>query len=181
MTTQIQRRERNKQIRRVRVADEPVDIPLNPEVHVGIVQRLAMSGMDRDAIAAVLGVRVRTLRKWEAENDEIAKSMATGHAEAASEVIQALYDQAVGWIDPKTGRRRGANVVAGVFLAKNWLGYASEPAQLKPPEEDDGKGQEFSADQVSALARKLIGKAEGSDEGPVIDMDAVDAEFEEFD
>ena len=182
MTTKRQRRERNNLIRLERVEGEPAEVEFNPAAHPGLVKRLAMGGLERDQIAAVIGIRTGTLRAWERQSAEVAQHLRAGQVIAGAEVVQSLFDQAVGWVDEKTGRRRGTNVVAGIFLAKNWLGYANEPAAIRPPDDSDKPkdGENMTPEQVAGVARALMKKAADAGDGPVIDLDAEDAEFSDF-
>lgn len=43
-----------------------------------------------------------------------------------AEVLGALHDQAVGWLDDN-GRRRGTNIVETIFWLKNRRGWRNEP------------------------------------------------------
>ena len=141
-------------------------IHYDPDMHPGIVRRLAMMGATRERIAAVLGISPNTLRNWADRHEELRLELLSGSDLADAEVVAAMYDAAVGYIDEKTGRRRGCNVTAQIFWLKNRRGWHDGRTAPKEPEK---MSPEEMAEVAARLAKKL-------DEG----TKTIDDEFTEF-
>ena len=161
-------------------------VTYNPEVHPGIIERLAILGRTQKEIAAIIGVAQQTLSDWIQRHDECATAWNFGNDLADAEVMKAHYDLAVGWVDDQ-GRRKGANVTAQIFWLKNRCGWRNEQPLAKDDDrkDEDNLTPEAMAQAAKALIRIL--EAAGGEGPPMIDATPAPAsggpedEFKEFD
>ena len=173
------------EVRKSRASGEGARISYDPNVHPGIIQRLALAGLTQDSIAASLGVHRSTLRSWMDRHEEVDHAIRFGSDLADAEVVRSLYDQAVGWIDKETGRRKGVNVTAAIFWLKNRCGWRSEPLVQ---DNTNHKDKPASREEVSRRARELCRLLEARGENvPNVTPTEMDGdkmsvdEFPEFD
>ena len=145
-----------------RAAGEPNVIRYDPDLHPGIVRRLAILGLTREKIASILGISPNTLVNWAKRHEELCLELEAGCDLADAEVVASLYDQAVGYIDEE-GRRRGCNVAAGIFWMKARCGWSDRGDGNRRGEED--KPKEVTLEELAAQARDLLKKA-GYNTGP---------------
>lgn len=87
----------------------------------------------------------------------------------------------MGWKDPSTGRRQGANVTAQIWWSKNRFGWRDQQPLAKDDTERDGRAK--TPEEVLREAKALIRILEGhGDTPPMIDATPKDEdEFKEFD
>ena len=142
------------EIRKVRADGER--IRYDSEIHPGIIQRLAILGYTQERIATALGISPRTIRRWIKEHEEVEYAYRLGGALADAEVAQSLFDQAVGWMDEKTGRRKGANVTAAIFWLKNRCGWRSEPVVPAADEDKRDDGKCPTPEEIAQKAKELL-------------------------
>ena len=161
-------------------------VTYNPEVHPGIIERLAILGRTQQEIANVIGVRKNTFQDWIANHQEVATAFQFGSDLANADVVAALYDNAVGWYDENTKRRKGANVTAQIWWLKNRCGWRDQQPLNKSDDEKDES--DVTPEAISQAAKALIRILEGHGEAAPVMIDATPAttekpedEFKEFD
>ena len=174
------------EIQVMRSEGEKDRIKFQPDVHPGIIKRLSLAGFTRDQCAAALGIAPKTLEGWVHRHEEVRDAIRWGTHLADAEVMQSIYDLATGWIDEKTGRRKGAQAAAAIFWAKNRLGMRSEPLPPGPGDNKPDDSQAATAEALAQTAKALVRlmEAQGESAPVLINADAVEVdenEFEEFD
>ena len=149
-----------REIGRVRLAGEKRVRLFDEKRDPGMVFRGLLAGYKADQIAAMLGIELSTLNRWMEEFPELREARARALA-ADAEVVQSLHDQAVGYVDAKTGRRKGASVVAAIFWLKARQGWQDDQrlASKRPV-------AEMSAGDVGALAQEILDQIEARTAGP---------------
>ena len=123
----------------------------NPKSHPGFVYRCFLAGLQTDQIAAILGITVDKLSHWLATYPELIRAQRMA-MEADAEVVQSLYDAATGYMDPKTGRRKGFSVYAQIFWLKNRLGWRDK--DLRSPKNDSP--DDMSPDALKRAAKEML-------------------------
>lgn len=165
--------ERSREIAKHRAPGETIHY--DPDLHPGIVKRCALAGYKPADIAALLGVSPATFRRWMEANPALAEMLEQGSMLRDAEVLESVYDQAVGYLDDK-GRRRGANVTAAKFIIMNRFGWTDKTMPKASSEAD----KDISIEDLERRAAELLNavKAKRADEAtPVV----VDGKFTEFD
>ena len=105
-----------------RAVGEGEEVMFDPGVHPGIVFRAFLLGLRPDQVAPILGISEVELEQWLKTYPEM--RMARYKALLAdAEVVEALFDSAVGYKDKKTGRRKGASVRAQKLWIEARLGW----------------------------------------------------------
>ena len=125
----------------------------DPVVHPPLIERLLKLGLDPDEVAKAVGIPLWKLNQWIEQFPEVARVRAKIDQKDC-EVVDSLYDQAIGYIDDK-GRRKGASVVAAIYLTKVRLRWNDKPELDKPPPGGDNLGKLSLADLTSGLAQVL--------------------------
>ena len=166
--------ERASDIAKARAPGE--NVHYDPDVHPGLVKRLTLCGHEPGVIAGLLGVGLPTFERWCENHADLAEMVAIGAMLRDAEVMESIYDQAIGYVDDR-GRRRGANVTAAKFIIMNRFGWTDKLVQSpKHPHDPD---REVSPEGLIRAAEELIRtlRVQQSDAAEVVEGKA----FTEFD
>lgn len=142
-------RQQNREVARHRAPGEARVIAFNPDVHPGLIKRLLLVGHSLERVATAIGVRVETLKNWIAEREDLQELVIGGMDLADAEVLESLYDQAVGWVDVDehgNRRRRGASTQAAIFWVKARLKLSDEPAKGEDPPLTPGQLEQIASE-----------------------------------
>ena len=145
-----------EEVRRSRVAGEPLRVRYNPVVHPGLVYRLYSRGDGHDMVAAALGVEPAILDSWLVTYPEMEQAREKALSRDA-EILASLEDAAIGHKDPETGRWVGQNASLLKHLVQCRLGMIVPKAAPPPAEEEkfDGMNAGQLRRQAEVLAKKL--------------------------
>ena len=125
-----------------RVAGESVTY--DDDVHPGIAFRLMLSGSSPDECATVMGITRTRFDAW----CQTYPRMALAHRraiDADAMVIESVWEQAVGVVNPVSGKRE-ASVEAGKFWLKNRKGWEDKPM---PPDDRKGRGGQSELERLA--------------------------------
>ena len=143
-----------ERIERARAEGEPPDVEYVPAVHPGIVLRMALAGETPDRIAAAMGIGLKTYEGWLLAYPEMqaARLMAE---QADQAVVSSLFQIAVGWRDPNTGKVRPPDAKALVFWLKARCGWSDQVAAKPPPLDISDMTQEQLRKRAEDLLRAI--------------------------
>ena len=93
----------------------------DPEIHPGIVRKLAAAGMTDEDMAGVLEIGVRTFYDWKESHPEFSQAVREGKAEPIKDVEDALYRLCKGYTYREGGEEKvkHPDVRAIQFYLKN--------------------------------------------------------------
>ena len=140
---------------RERASGESAKVAFDPEVHPGIVLRMGIQRMGPDRIAAAIGVSLRTLTGWMERYPELREARELAGA-ADEAVVASLFQLAIGWRNPDTGKRIPPNVAAAIFWLKARLKWSDQP----PPPEPPKILSRMTSEELEAEAQSLLKSVE---------------------
>lgn len=132
----------------------------DPDIHLGIVRKLAAAGMTDEDIAEVLEIGRRTFYDWKAAYPELSHAVYEGKQNPIRDVEDALYRLCKGYTYQEGGEQRvkHPDVRAIQFYLKN----------VAPDKWRDKQDHEITGKDGAPLGPLVIirgAKKEGTDEG----------------
>lgn len=136
----------------------PQRVLYDPQIHQPIIRRGFLCRVPDAEIAEWCGVSEQKFREWLETFPELAPMRAQARNRLA-EVVDAMFDKAIGWVD-EHGRRQGASVEAQKFV----LGVAGLSPDSRRDKASGAKGKsrhrqdldELTHEELAAVGRRLL-------------------------